>query len=166
MTTSLHTQPNHARQLAAWILTRGGLAIWHSINLSDPGASWTTPRLSEDGTPTTKPTWQAAQLPSRVITDMADVVVDVPKLVRRFRIALRLSSNGPNLKLTDHASTKVRKAVEDAGEGAWYEFDYCTQEACIFVPEREVPLAAFLSESGTEDASAILPNGGQHADTQ
>src|ERR1700693_5710362 len=87
-----------------WIRTRGGLAVWRSINLSNPGASWTTPLRNADGSPVTKPTWEAANQPERVITDPADVVVSVDKEVQRFHVALRMGSQGLSIKVSDGGS--------------------------------------------------------------
>ncbi len=45
-----------------WLLHRGGLFIWRSVNLSNPGASWTSPATEKDGvTPYGKPSWQALE---------------------------------------------------------------------------------------------------------
>jgi len=131
-----------APKVLGWFRDRGGIAIWRSINLSNPGASWTTPLRNADGTPTTKPSWQAANEPERVITDVDDVVVVTPKVVKRFRVAVRLGDSGLSLKLTDAASARVERETAKAGDEAWYEFDYSTQEALILVPEATVPLAS------------------------
>lgn len=131
--------PENVLKFREWFATRGGLAIWHSINLSNPSGSWTTPALAVDGTPTLKPTWQAADAPERLITDPSEVVVTVAKEVKRFHVAVK-RGGGLMLKLTDGGTRKVRAAVAKAGPDAWHEFDYTTQEAVIFVPGIEVPL--------------------------
>ena len=130
----------HAPKFREWIKNRGGIAIWPSINLSNPGASWSTPALAEDGKPYSKPTWQAANQPERIITTEDDVLVRTPKEVKRFYVAIRRSSNGLAFKCTDGATRRIRAACAKAGEEAWYEFDYATQEAVIFVPGTETPL--------------------------
>jgi hypothetical protein len=56
--------PENAAKFRDWIARRGGVAVWHSINLSNIGASWSTPALREDGTPTPKPTWEADDKPA------------------------------------------------------------------------------------------------------
>lgn len=127
-----------------WLQNRGGVAVWRSINLSNPGASWSTPALKTDGTPSEKPSWQASNTPERIITDAADVVVDVPKLVKRFHVAVRMGDQGMSLKLTDGASRRVRREVEKAGDEAWHEFDYDTQDALIYAPDKTVPLAEYM----------------------
>jgi hypothetical protein len=141
--------PENADTFRKWISDRGGIAVWKSINLSNPGASWSSPALTEDGQPYPKPTWQAENKPSRIITDPADVVVEVPREVKRFRVAIRLGSQGMSYKLTDASSRKVENAVSKAAGrdgrefSAWYEFDYDTQQAVILVADKSVPLSEF-----------------------
>jgi len=61
--------------------------------------------------------------------------------VKRFHVAVRLSSNGLMLKLTDASTRKVRNAVEKAtekyGRKALYGFDLDVQNAVIWIPVRE-----------------------------
>jgi len=149
---------SNARQVWEWLQNRGGIAIWKSINLSNPGASWLCPFHDENGRQKGKPTWQAESQPSRIITDPAEVVVDVPKEVRRFYVAVRMGGNGLSLKLTDGATRRVRAAVDKANiayakergldpddvQEAWYEFDYETQEAVILVPDSTQPIEDYL----------------------
>jgi hypothetical protein len=132
------TERNAAR-IQKWFEERGGVAVWPSANLSNPGASWTTPATNPVGGPPEKPTWEAANDPL-IITDPAEVVVVIPELVKRFRVAVRFGRQGLSLKVTDAGSARIRREVEKAGDGAWYEFDYDTQEALIFKSGREVPL--------------------------
>lgn len=76
----------NAPKFAEWIRTRGGVAVWRSVNLSNPGASWSTPACVE-GEPHTrfpKPTWQAANEPEKIVTDAARIKVIVPREVKRF----------------------------------------------------------------------------------
>jgi hypothetical protein len=131
-----------------WFQTRGGLALWRSIDLSDPGKSWTCPLFDANGVKKTKPTWKADEDPYRIIKDPSEVIVETYKEVRRFRVAIRPGAQGLSLKLTDFASEKVRKAVRKAGENATYTFDYMTQEAVIFVPDTEVPLVEWAEKNG------------------
>lgn len=133
--------PENAASMRMWIEKRGGIAIWPSVNLSNPGASWSTPANTLEGTPTPKPTWQAADKPERVITDPNEVVVVTRKEVKRFHVAVRQA--GLTLKCTDGATRKIRAAVAKAGEGASYEFDQGSQEAIITVPGETVSLAAW-----------------------
>lgn len=129
-----------APRIVKWFETQGGIAIWSSINLSNPSASWTTPK---DGQ---KPSWEAANTPSRIITDPADVIVDEPKEARRFHVAIRPSAQDMSFKLTDASTARVRKAVATCGLDAWYVFDYDRQDAVIFVPGRSTPLNEWVAE--------------------
>ena len=68
-----------------------------------------------------------------IITDPSLITVYEAREVQRFHIALRRSGNGLTIKLTDGSARKVRNAVEKAGKGSFYEFDYETKEAIIMV---------------------------------
>lgn len=140
MKTKHEVSADNAPTIREWLASRGGLAVWRSVNLSNPGASWTTPRLTADGQPMPRPTWQADTQPERIITDPSEIVVVEPREVRRFHVAVRRSSNGLMLKLTDASTQKVRAATARAGQGAWYAFDYDAQEAVIYVPGAVTPL--------------------------
>lgn len=141
MSEKLTVSPENAAKFLEWLKTRGGLAIWRSIDLSDPGASCTTPVNGPDGRPVTKPHWKYAEKPERIITDPSEVEVVTPREVKRFRIAVRMGRQGFSLKLTDASTRKVRAACAKAGDDSWYEFDYETQEAIVFVPGKKVPLS-------------------------
>ncbi len=139
--------PENVRLFRDWLTKRGGIAVWQSVNLSNPAASWSTPALTEDGKPYPKPTWQADNTPARIITEANNVVVVTAREVKRFRVAVRLGRQGTMLKCSDAATRRIRTAVDRAGEGAWYEFDYTTQEAVILVSERETPLNEYREEA-------------------
>ncbi len=129
--------------ISKWMKTRGGIAIWRSRDLSDPGRSVTTPRLQESGEPTTKPGWQYGNEPDQIITDPAEVWISVDEEVKRFHVAVRMGSQGFSLKVTDGGTRRIRKEVEKAGEGAYYVFDYETQEAVILRPVSQKRLDEF-----------------------
>lgn len=137
----LTCRPENVGKYREWLATRGGLAIWHSINFSNLGTSWTTPVRNADGTPVTKPTWEADSAPARIITSEDDVEVIVDKEVKRFRVGVRRGASNPCLiKVTDGGSRRIRAAVARAGDGAYHVFDYAMQEAVILAPETRVPL--------------------------
>lgn len=48
------------------------------------------------------------------------------------------------IKCTDAATRRIRAEVAKAGDGAYYVFDYATQEAVIMKPESQVSLLEFL----------------------
>lgn len=156
-----HCAPENAKKFLDWIKTRGGIAVWKSINLSNPTGSWSSPatikrrdctnyRIVEglDGNeiiPYPKPNWQCANEPVRVITDPADVLVDVPKEWKRFHINLR--GKGMSLVLTDASSRKVRQALSkchsETGKACWHEFE---EQTCVInYADKEIPLLEFLN---------------------
>lgn len=153
MTTTL-TLPHvvaskDAERIWDWLTTRGGLALWKSQNLSNPGASWTAPRCDQYGNVKVQgPNWQCAYTPYRIITDPDEVMVVVDREVKRFKIHTRMGSQGLTLKLTDASSRRVEREVAKAGEGAHYVFDYATDEAVILVPESEQTLKSWAHERG------------------
>lgn len=104
------------------------------------------PYLTEKQEVGTKPSWRHADKPKRVVTSSDDVEIATYKEVRRFRVAVRVGGQGLFLKLTDASSKKVRQAEEKAGDGAFHQFDYDTQEAVIFVPEKVVTLTEWLKD--------------------
>jgi len=138
----------NAQRIADWLDTRGGIAIWQSVDLSDPGFSLTTPVRGIDGQAVTKPHWKLGNTPARIITDAADVLVSKDVEVRRFRVGVRVGSQGFSLKVSDGGSRRIRSAVAKAGEGAYHVFDYGTQEAVIMKPESQIPLLEFLRRAG------------------
>ena len=140
--------PENAAKMLDWIRTRGGVAIWRSVNLSNPGASWSAPVRAADSRPYPKPTWEAESQPSRIITDPSEIEVVTRREVRRFRVAIRAAgASVMSFKLTDASTRKVREAVDKAGDGASYEFDYTSQEAIITVPGERVLLSEWVPQT-------------------
>lgn len=138
------TSPENAIQVTEWIRDRGGIAIWQSANLADPARTVTTPALTAEGEPCPKPAWWTGTSPACIITDIADVLVAKDLPVKRFRVGLRRSDGGMQIKCTDAATRRIRAEVAKAGDGAYYVFDYATQEAVIMKPESQVSLLEFL----------------------
>lgn len=141
-------KPENAALIWTWLQTRGGIAIWDSINLSNPGGSWTTPATDQAGNPALKPTWQVGNEPSRIITDPADVEVVVPHLWKRFHVGVRVGRQGLSLKVTEGGTRRIRAALHKAGEGAWHEFDYEAQDALIYIPAKTVPISEWIAQQG------------------
>lgn len=131
-----------------WIKTRQGLAIWKSLDLSDPGRTWTTPVLTEDGKPFPKAHWAMERMPCRIITDPKEVLVAHDKEVKRFHVAVRMGAQGLKLKLTDASSKRVRREVEKAGKGAYFEFCYPNQECVIMAPDKTETLEEWAKREG------------------
>lgn len=147
-----HTcHPEDAPRIWEWITNRGGIVRWPSVDLADLGRSWTTPYKDEHGEVRTEaPHWKAPR-PSHHITDIDDVCVAVDREVKRFRVAIRRSSNGLSMKVTDAGSRRIREAVAKAGVGAYHTFDYETQEAVIMAPESVLPLSRWMAQAKKAD---------------
>lgn len=148
----------NARRIWEWMQTRGGVAIWESIDLSDLGKSWTTPVKQANGKPATKPSWKAADAPTRIITDPGEIDVIKTQVVKRFHVGVRMGAQGLSLKLTDGATRRVRAAVAKAADAradneAWHEFDYSTQEALICVPGEVTSLTDWIAAHGDKPDS-------------
>jgi hypothetical protein len=156
---------DNAPRFLKWIRERGGVAVFRSINLSNPTKSWSTPATikrgdceqplqpGEDGDatiPYPKPTWEAAGKPERIITSPDDILVCHDKEVKRFRVAVRRAGVGFNLKLTDKSSAKVRREVEKAGPNGYHAFDYSTQEAIILAPDKTETLTEWAARTGAQ----------------
>ena len=145
MNTPHIVNSNDAPRISEWLTSRGGVAIWRSINLSNPGASWTTPALNSDGSRVMKPNWQCDSQPERVIVNPADIQVSFDIEVRRFRVGIRVGGQGTMLKVTDGGTRRIRSAVAKAGTGSYHHFDYTTQEAVIFKPDKVISLVEWLN---------------------
>ncbi len=137
----------YAVKIWDWVQNRGGIKVWHSADLSDPGWGTTSPARTAEGIEVKKPHWKADPTP-RLITDAAEIVVSHDKEVKRIPISLRMGSQGLKVKLTDTSTRKVTKAVEDVGEGGFYRFDYDKQEAVIFKQTGTTPLATWIAQKG------------------
>lgn len=135
--------PENAHRIADWLATRGGLFVWQSADLSNPGASTTTPATTADGQPTGKPGWRFEATPSRHVTSADDVEVVTDVEVKRLRI--KVVRRGHKAVLSDASSRRVRAAVAQAGIGAYYVFD--GDEAVILKPDKVVPLVAWLADN-------------------
>lgn len=140
-----------AVKVRLWIKERGGAQVFGSINLSDLGRQMIVPVRDPEGQSVGKPHWSMGNQPVRVLHSETECEVCLDKEVRRFHIAIRLSGNGLMMKCTDASSERIRKAVEKAGRGAYHEFDYETQEAVIFAPERIVPMEDWHPEQVLAD---------------
>lgn len=159
--TSVFNDKDAARQ-ADWIKNRGGVAVW-LIQLIGGGPnntkSYSTPALKADGSPMGKPHWSVGSKPDEIITDPGEISVVTPREVRRLRVAIRMGSQGFMLKCSEVSSRKIRDAVMRAGEGAWHEFDYSSQEAVIYVAGQEVSLADWMRKGSAVNQEASSENG-------
>lgn len=140
MDYTIETSIDNAPTLSQWFKESGGLTQWASVNLSNPGTTWITKRGAG------KPNWQCADEPEVVVEDPCMVGLVTYKEVKRFHVAIRRTSLGLGLKLTDASSRKVRKAVEKAGDGATYYFDFFAQDAVILAPDGVISLHDWMNQ--------------------
>lgn len=146
-TEKLQVSSKNAYTIWQWLRSRGGLFVWPSVDLARSGESWTTPKLDPQGAINGKPHWRYGNTP-REITDPDEVEVTEDKEVKRFRVGIR-ASQGMSLKVTDGGTRRIRAAVGRAGIGAFYIFDYGTQEAVIMAPAgKAVPIAEYARQEG------------------
>jgi len=146
----IRVSTGEAPKIALWLEKRGGVAVWPRLNLSNCGSAF-VPVKQENGEPTQKPSWQYANAPERIITDPNEVRVFVPVVVARFHVAVRRSSNGMMLKLTDGSSERLRRALEKHGPTSNYYFDYDEVKNCVITVQKdEKTLLEFLAEKITE----------------
>ena len=137
---------DNVAMIKEWLTTRGGLAIWNSHNLANPGASWTCPVLDDKGKPKPAPTWEAGEV-IRIILDPKEVLVMIPLVVKVFHVAVRKSSQGLSLKVTAGGTRRIHDEVDKAakkyGKPAYYRFDYgSTNNVEICIDDSAVPLMA------------------------
>ena len=152
--------PGTRPKFELWIKERGGVQVWHNLNLSNPGAgNQFTPATmvidSEedlrgysgakmgDTVPYPRPHWSVGA--GEIITDISRFrFVKGFKEVKRIRVAVCRGS-GLMYKLTDGSQRKVDRALETArdkyGEAVYRKdgglFDY-ERFIVVEVPEWEV----------------------------
>jgi len=133
------TVPGCKGKFEEWIATRGGVRVWKNANLSNPGAGdMYAPERDKDGNTSGKPHWSVEQ--GGLFTDISAFrFIKELKEVKRFRVAIRASSNGMMFKCTDGSTRRIRKACaavakSNGGVEPTYHFDYDTQECVIELP--------------------------------
>lgn len=122
-------------QIWKWLTSGRGLAVWRSVNLSNPGGQWLTPAFTETGEPSPRPIWEADNKPFAVytMTDAPNIGVVFPKTVKSFHVAIRPSSQGFGMKVTDGGSRRIWKTIaktkkELKTDEVWYVFNYGEKE--------------------------------------
>lgn len=128
-----------------WIQHCGGIAVWRSLDIEAPDRRWATPAWQDaDGRPSPPPHELAERTPAVVCTDPTEWLVAYDEPVVRFAVCVEKSPRG--WKLDGTSTARVNGAIEAAGEGAYYQFDYATQEVVILAPVRVVPLSQWTPE--------------------
>jgi hypothetical protein len=132
-------------------LNRGGIAVWSSADLSDPGWSVTTPRFNQDGTVVTKPHQKAHDVPRYISLADNQVVVAQPRELKRFHVAVRRDPQGLSWNLADASIRRGRREIAKALEryaDAWHEIDYDNQDCVIIVSDTLTPIDQWAKEHG------------------
>jgi hypothetical protein len=146
----LEIHAGNAVKVSRWIEHCGGVAVWASGDLGQPGRSWLTPVCLTDGSLAQRPHWSADPQPQRVITEPGQVEVVERREVKRLRVAVR-PGYGLGFRLTDASSARLREALEAAGPGALHAFE--GSEAVILGEVGRTPLPQWLAEH--PDAKAV-----------
>jgi hypothetical protein len=82
--------------------------------------------------------------PYLIITSENDVIVRLPKEVRRIPISLDWAGQGADVKITEDSSRRVGLALAAARQkhgSAWHEIDLRTRNAVIYIVDQELPLS-------------------------
>jgi hypothetical protein len=131
----------NAGKISLWLKERGGIQIWKSRDLADPGASKTTPYLDPAGNVAKSPGWKFGDKPDRHITDEADVEVAFPKLVESFRV--KFVQKGMRITVNAAGSRKIKLRLghwsETTGKEAFYTFD-SSDVVNVYVDDVVIPL--------------------------
>lgn len=134
-----------ANQIYNWIQNREGVNVWSCVNLSKGPQDLLMPVIDQGGVRDSKPSYDAGKI-LRVITKLEDLEVVTAKEVKRFYVAVRMGTQGFSLKITDGAKRNIDRALAKY-EDSWYDFDYSTQEAVIFVPGEVVPMEGWVDKN-------------------
>ena len=153
--------PENVGRFLDWLKNRGGIAVWNSLDLCNPAATWSAPVNDENGNPKEKPSHYAGKV-IRIVTDINDIYVAVPKEWKRFHVATRMGGNGMRMKVTAGGSRRINsakaKAAEECGD-AWHEFDFEDyKNAVIFVPDTVTPLSEWEVNSGSHLKLGTMPH--------
>jgi hypothetical protein len=151
MTMEKHVvEQTNAALIWSWLQERGGIIVWQSHDLSNPGRSVTTPARTADGNPVTSPGWRYPE-PTRHITDPADVVVTLERVLETVPIKVRMGSQGMSLKVTDASARKMDRKVANhqkrQANPVWWEptGDLFDHSAVIVTEDKRQPIAEFMT---------------------
>jgi len=110
MTFKIEVTRKDAPKLLDWLTSRGGIAIWESLDLARAGQRSFTPADNPS------PGWQFGSKPAEIVTDRTDVGVYDETLYKAFPVSCRLGSNGLTLKLTDPSQRKLDKVMQECAD--------------------------------------------------
>lgn len=129
-------RPNVKSLFQKWIESRGGVAVWKSVNLSNPGESLAfTPALDQFGIENDNPRWDLRR--QEIITDIKRFSFSKKNTeVKRVKVCTRVGSQGLMLKFTDGTMKRINSAFNKF-PGSFYDIDKFTGEAVFYMPEFE-----------------------------
>ena len=107
-------------KLRDWIKNRGGILVWVNKDLGSTriGQQTFTPATTVEGAPMGSPHWQFGNTAEFCVTDPACVLVEKTKEVKRVKVR-----QGRNGGVHNADRPKLDKAMAEAGESAFYQFD-------------------------------------------
>lgn len=116
-----------ASKAVEWLSNRGGIAVWTNCNMSSQslGTESYTPALTADGKPMGSPGWQYGQTPSRIVTDPAEVCI--VEYAEHARVRTIPGKYGPPCDPIKRGRDKVDAALQTAGDGSYWQFDWNTR---------------------------------------
>lgn len=154
--TPHETVAESAHQIWRWLQERGGIIVWESQDMGNPGQSVTTPYRSADGSPAGSPGWRYPT-PTRHITDPADVVVLATRVLKT--VPVRISrADGFRLIVANSSVDKLGRMVEKlrrehpTAVDIWWvpTGDILDHTADIVICDRTVPLADYIAANPAE----------------
>lgn len=140
--------PENAPKFYEWIQTRGGIYHWRSANLSNPGASWSTPADVQQ-----KPTWQAEDKPEFTVTSADEIGVYEDALYKAFPVRLKRGGGMFSLVLADSSQRVVDRVMEKCREehgDAFYRkgvLDDCDASIGVYYTTREISLTEWIKNN-------------------
>jgi hypothetical protein len=146
ITLPITLEKEPAKKVAEWLTAGRGVAVWQNQDLSssDIGGLKFTPARTVEGEPVKSPHWNCGTAPEMVIEEKT--AFQVVEYTQVYRVKVRTGPpylGGIHLKDRD----KLDTAMQKAGEGAVYHFDYERQygspwfTAIVSVPTSTVPLS-------------------------
>jgi hypothetical protein len=175
-TFKISCTPENAPKFYEWIQTRGGVANWKSINLSNPGASWSSPVLSTEPCMNCqgrgefpdhitcesckgwkfqkfeKPNWQCGNTPE-IVTSADEIGVYEDALFKAVPVRLKRGGGMFSLVLADSSQRNVDKIMAKCREkhgDAFYRkgvLDDCDASIGVYYTTREISLTEWIKNN-------------------
>ena len=145
---------HNAAKFLDWIRNRGGVAVWQSVNLGNPGASWSGPMQQANGDPSSKPNWESDTKPASVHTDATKIGVYSAVLVET--IPAKVKVNGMQMVLTSGTTRRLtaalRRVEKSHGNSFYRKGSSMDPELYIFTSGPMVSLQEWADAQDTKEA--------------